>query len=245
LFVAVKISWQPENSFHTKEIKMTKYTICVSRTDVYEIEAVSFEVAQETLSSGDAELVHSKYYDEKWSREDGVDPYDEASEDGAPMIVVKDIDWDTDGDDVDLPETVKIPASEIDEESDEDAVADWLSDRYGYCVESYEIDEKTAEHARPSSSPEKQHGWEGGGVILPNGTVAEMIYNKQVGRAKIHNGRWSVAGQLSLSPSDAAGAAVLTRKGKRPSINGWIYWRVKRPNDEAFILLDELRKAQQ
>ena len=50
-----------------------------------------------------------------------------------------DIDWDTDGEDVDLPSEVIV---EIDD--DQDIVydgADALSDQYGWCVNSFEIEE--------------------------------------------------------------------------------------------------------
>ena len=46
------------------------------------------------------------------------------------------VEWDTDGKDVDdLPEEVEVP-SDIDEED----IADWLSDEYGYCVESFYVE---------------------------------------------------------------------------------------------------------
>ena len=47
-----------------------------------------------------------------------------------------DIEWDTDGEDVDLPSTVKIPDDVAPEET-----ADYLSDQYGWCV--YDFDCKT------------------------------------------------------------------------------------------------------
>ena len=37
--------------------------------------------------------------------------------------------WDTDGEEVDLPSKVKVPVDIKDEE-----VADWISDKYGWCV---------------------------------------------------------------------------------------------------------------
>ena len=55
------------------------------------------------------------------------------------MIVISDIVWDTDGDnpkDLNLPDEVRI-ADEMDIEDDE--IADYLSDEYGFCVESFII----------------------------------------------------------------------------------------------------------
>lgn len=49
------------------------------------------------------------------------------------MLVV--VEWDTDGvpsEELGLPSVVKIP-----EYIPEDEVADYLSDKYGYCVDSY------------------------------------------------------------------------------------------------------------
>ena len=50
---------------------------------------------------------------------------------------VKGIVWDTDGEDpeeLDLPTEVEVPG-----DVDEDGIADWLSDEYGYCVYHYEM----------------------------------------------------------------------------------------------------------
>ena len=64
-------------------------------------------------------------------------------------IYVSDIDWDTDGEDIpDLPDEVEIPVDDIidprDIEEDdinvnmyEDDISDWLSDRYGWCVNTF------------------------------------------------------------------------------------------------------------
>lgn len=54
---------------------------------------------------------------------------EDISEDGS---LVK-VDWDTDDEPVeDLPEIVRVPSY-----VEEGNVADWLSDYYGYCVNSY------------------------------------------------------------------------------------------------------------
>ena len=47
-----------------------------------------------------------------------------------------DIKWVTDGADVELPTEVEIP-TEI--EDDDDAITDYLSDTYGFLVESYAL----------------------------------------------------------------------------------------------------------
>ena len=54
------------------------------------------------------------------------------------------IKWDTDGYVIEwLPTIVEIPQDIIDEmedESDTDAITDYLSDEYGFCVEGYDLD---------------------------------------------------------------------------------------------------------
>lgn len=50
---------------------------------------------------------------------------------------VHDIDWDTEGEDVDLPTDVEVPVDEddagISDEVLEEYLSDWLSEEYGYC----------------------------------------------------------------------------------------------------------------
>lgn len=51
------------------------------------------------------------------------------------LKTVTDIVWDTDGEDVDLPEATRVPAI-----IEDDAVADYLSDVYGWCIRSLSIE---------------------------------------------------------------------------------------------------------
>lgn len=50
------------------------------------------------------------------------------------FLIATDIDWDIDNNKVDLPSMVKIPKG-INEED----VADYLSDEFGWCVNSFSI----------------------------------------------------------------------------------------------------------
>jgi hypothetical protein len=52
-------------------------------------------------------------------------------------VVVSRIQWETDGADVDLPSEVELP--ECVDASDDDAIADYLSDTYGFLVLSYSV----------------------------------------------------------------------------------------------------------
>lgn len=62
------------------------------------------------------------------------------------IVTVKGIEWDTDGvpqTELGLPNEVQLPVSDKQYEEmldDPDAIADELSDTYGYCVKSYESD---------------------------------------------------------------------------------------------------------
>jgi hypothetical protein len=49
-------------------------------------------------------------------------------------MLVSRIDWETDGADVNLPTEV-----EVDDNLDDDAVADYLSDTYGFLVNSFSL----------------------------------------------------------------------------------------------------------
>ncbi len=91
---------------------------------------------------------------------------------------------------------------------------------------------KSADSGRP---------WSGKGVLLPHGTELRMEYRGQIVRGVIEDGSWLVEGDKTTSPSDAAGSAVVTKSGERPSLNGWIYWEVKRPDDANWRALKSLK----
>jgi hypothetical protein len=56
-------------------------------------------------------------------------------------MIAFNIDWDTDGEEIDLPKEVTIPESVAKEHNagDDTAVADYLSDEYGWCVNSLKV----------------------------------------------------------------------------------------------------------
>ena len=59
-------------------------------------------------------------------------PLGAESFDAEDMITVKEIDWETDGEDVDLPTTMKVPS-----DLEEDEIADYLSDQKGWLVNGF------------------------------------------------------------------------------------------------------------
>jgi len=83
--------------------------------------------------------------------------------------------------------------------------------------------------------------WCGKGVELPIGTELRLDYPGVVVGGEIKNGRWHVGGETFDSPSSAACYVVSKVRGREMSVNGWLYWSVKRPTDSAWIPLDSLR----
>ena len=61
------------------------------------------------------------------------------------MLKAININWETDGENVDLPSEVKIPAR-IEKtyrgDKNDYVITDWLSDEFGWLVNSYEIKDK-------------------------------------------------------------------------------------------------------
>ena len=83
--------------------------------------------------------------------------------------------------------------------------------------------------------------WSWKGVTLPQGTQLRMEYAGQAVRGRIEGGQWMIEGHAYRSPSDAAGSSVVTKDGAHPSLNGWMYWEVKRPEDITWRRLDSLK----
>jgi hypothetical protein len=92
----------------------------------------------------------------------------------------------------------------------------------------------------PSSSGRP---WAGKGVTLPHSTELRMEYNGHVYTGRIDNGRWLVEGKEFKSPSAAASGVALTKDGRHTSLDGWIYWQVKRPGDTNWIAIGQLRPS--
>ena len=102
--------------------------------------------------------------------------------------------------------------------------------------------------AAPSQAPAPVNGgsgngrraWSGKGVILPHGTELQMDYNGRHHTGIIENGEWLVEAKRFKSPSASAGGVATTKDGNRTSLDGWIYWRVKRPGDTGWIAIKQL-----
>lgn len=76
-----------------------------------------------------------------------------------------------------------------------------------------------------------------GNVFFPNGTKFRATYKGKTYRAEIKDDTWiDEYGFVRQSPSEAAGAISGTK------VNGWRFWYAKRPTDDDWHRLDELRK---
>jgi hypothetical protein len=94
------------------------------------------------------------------------------------------------------------------------------------------------------TNPTDGEPWSGEGVTLPHGTLFRIRYDRgrQLHTGAIRDGLWHIGDAGFSSPSGAAAAVVVTKKGKSTRINGWDYMEVKRPLDLQWINLGELRK---
>jgi len=78
------------------------------------------------------------------------------------------------------------------------------------------------------------------GVSLPNGTILRATFKGKSYFAEILEGRWfdRETGASRNSPSQAAMAITGT------VTNGWLFWEVRRPEDNDWVPLGELRPAE-
>src|SRR5262249_51326275 len=83
--------------------------------------------------------------------------------------------------------------------------------------------------------------WTWKGVVLPPGTELRMRYLGMGHEGEVKEGKWWINGNSYTTPSEAAGDVARTRDGKRPSLDGWKYWYVKRPEDADWLALNDLR----
>jgi hypothetical protein len=68
-----------------------------------------------------------------------------------------------------------------------------------------------------------------------------MTYNGRAYEGQILDGKWLIGNKTFDSPSGAAGGVALTKNGGKTKLDGWIYWYVKRPDDDNWVSIDSLR----
>ncbi len=81
------------------------------------------------------------------------------------------------------------------------------------------------------------------GVSVPHGSLARMEYLRgtQVYEGRFLDGKLVVNGESYTSLSAAASSLAVTRKGHKTSLNGWLYWEAKFPNETKWRKLSDLR----
>jgi len=87
--------------------------------------------------------------------------------------------------------------------------------------------------------------WIEEGVEVPHGSLARMEYQRgsQVYEGKFLNGKLVVGGKSFETLSAAAGALAKTKDGSKPSLNGWLYWKVQFPGETKWRSLQEMRQT--
>ena len=86
--------------------------------------------------------------------------------------------------------------------------------------------------------------WIEDGVEVPHGSLARMEYlrGNQIYEGRFTNGKLVVNGKEFETLSAAAIALAVTKKGTKPSLNGWIYWKAKFPGESEWKSLSFLRE---
>ena len=79
-------------------------------------------------------------------------------------------------------------------------------------------------------------GWTTKRVTFPVGTEFRADYLGKTVFGKVESGGLNVNGTKYTSPSAAANAVTNT------SVNGWIFWECKKPQENEWKLIDSLRK---
>jgi hypothetical protein len=100
--------------------------------------------------------------------------------------------------------------------------------------------------ARAPAAPAVAGGvpWTESGVTVPHGSLARMEYGRgsQIYEGQFLNGMLVVEGQSFDSLSAAANALAVTKEGKKPSLNGWLYWKVRFPGEMKWRSLNDMRR---
>ncbi|HLP70367.1 MAG TPA: hypothetical protein VK181_22905 [Rhizobium sp.] len=98
-------------------------------------------------------------------------------------------------------------------------------------------------HTADTSSKPDGLPWYEDGVSVPHGSLARMRYQRgrQVFEGKFFDGRLVVGGKSFDSLSAAANALAETKRGSKTQLNGWNYWEVRFPGEQAWRSLKKMR----
>lgn len=97
----------------------------------------------------------------------------------------------------------------------------------------------------PAPITENGRPWIEDGVEVPHGSLARMEYlrGSQIYEGRFLNGKLIVNGKSYDALSAAASALAKTKDGSKPSLNGWLYWKVKFPGETRWRSLGDMRQS--
>ncbi|MGC9953594.1 MAG: hypothetical protein ABSD21_04880 [Rhizomicrobium sp.] len=95
--------------------------------------------------------------------------------------------------------------------------------------------QRATESAR---APSQLLGWTSKGVLFPNGTEFRATYKGTSYSAKVEGNKLLLNDKAMNSPSEAATAIT------KNSVNGWVFWECKRPNEGRWRRLDSIAREQ-
>lgn len=93
--------------------------------------------------------------------------------------------------------------------------------------------------APPLAPPGRRWVWKG--VALPDGTELRLKHPKAKARGRVVHGELNFDGKGYRTPSRAVAEVIRAATGDRSSANGWIHMFAKRPGDESWRPLNEIR----
>ena len=128
-------NFSAEEKEESDEPKTQEFTVVLQEGDKLELVDIPEEKEEEV--SEEKEEQEALPDDETAEKEEETAEIEEKE---AETLEVTDIDWETDDEDVDLPASVLIPSSVV-----EDEIADYLSDEYGFLVRGYVLNAETYE----------------------------------------------------------------------------------------------------
>lgn len=107
------------------KVEFDYYEPCTERCVSIDGEVTDSEIKNTYLGFYDVLELDPEEDDFKWKK--------------SHKFLIHDIDWDTEGEDVDLPTEVEYESDTDDEEEVLDSIADYLSDKYGWLVNSFYV----------------------------------------------------------------------------------------------------------
>lgn len=93
----------------------------------------------------------------------------------------------------------------------------------------------------PLAPPGRRWVWKG--VELPDGTELRVQHPRASAEGRVVDGELNFDGEGYRTPSRAVAEAIRAATGNRSIANGWMHMFAKRPGDENWRMLNEIRSA--